>query len=156
MMTFYSAIGSYRIKNQNGRKMPYIQRLGKLHPISIPEFVIWSTLLWEVLTYDELKRYYDRQMKMLEGEKPNFDQLLDLLVNYFQKERFTVFSARDGEEAVTLRHRLLAVVRHCSVRGQLLHRVLHHVAARHGEDRTADRAVKHLAIGVVVHDLPAR
>ena len=35
MMTFYSAIGSYRIKNQNGRKMPYIQRLGKLHPISI-------------------------------------------------------------------------------------------------------------------------
>ncbi len=80
MMTFYSAIGSYRIKNQNGRKVPYIQRLGKLHPISIPEFVIWSTLLWEVLTYDELKRFYDSQMKLLEGEKPDFDQLLDLLV----------------------------------------------------------------------------
>ncbi len=27
-------------------------------------------------------------------------KLLDLLVNYFQKEQFTVFSARDGEEAL--------------------------------------------------------
>ena len=96
MMTFYSAIGSYRIKNQNGRKVPYIQRLGKLHPISIPEFVIWSTLLWEVLTYDELKRYYDRQMKMLEGEKPNFDQLLDLLVKRKLVSKGLGYTGRDA------------------------------------------------------------
>lgn len=80
MMTFYSAIGSYRIKNVDGHKMPYIQRLGKLHPISIPEFVIWSTLLWEVMTYAELKKHYDEQIAMLEGPKPDFDQLLGLLV----------------------------------------------------------------------------
>ena len=80
MMSFYSAIGSYRIKNTNGHKVPYIQKLGKLHPISIPEFVIWSTLLWEVMTYSELKEHYERQIMMLEGDKPDFDQLLSILI----------------------------------------------------------------------------
>lgn len=79
MMSFYSAIGSYQIKNVDGHKVPYIQRLGKLHLISIPEFVIWSTLLWEVMTYDELKRHYDEQMKLIDGDKPDFDQLLNIL-----------------------------------------------------------------------------
>ena len=55
MMTFYAAVGTYRIITENGKKMPYIQQMGKLHPISIPEFFIWSTLLWEVMTYEELK-----------------------------------------------------------------------------------------------------
>ena len=96
MMTFYSAIGSYRIKNQNGRKVPYIQRLGKLHPISIPEFVIWSTLLWEVLTYDELKGFYESQMKLLEGEKPDFDQLLDLLVKRKLVSKGLGYTGRDA------------------------------------------------------------
>lgn len=96
MMTFYSAIGSYRIKNQNGRKVPYIQRLGKLHPISIPEFVIWSTLLWEVLTYDELKGFYESQMRMLEGEKPDFDQLLDLLVKRKLVSKGLGYTGRDA------------------------------------------------------------
>jgi len=80
MMTFYAAVGSYRIKKTNGRKVPYIQRLGKYHPVSIPEFVIWSTLLWEVMTYDELKRHYEQQMKMSGMSTPNFDELLDMLV----------------------------------------------------------------------------
>ena len=80
MMSFYSAVGSYRIKNTDGHKVPYIQRLGKLHLISIPEFVIWSTLLWEVMTYDELKTHYESQMQMLDGDKPDFDQLLNMLI----------------------------------------------------------------------------
>lgn len=96
MMTFYSAIGSYRIKNQNGRKVPYIQRLGKLHPISIPEFVIWSTLLWEVLTYYELKGFYESQMDMLEGDKPDFDQLLNLLVKRKLVSKGLGYTGRDA------------------------------------------------------------
>lgn len=81
MMTFYSAVGRYRLKTENGRKVPYIQKLGKLHPISIPEFYIWSTLLWEVMTYQELKEYYDR-IRCDSGIKmPELDQMLDLLVS---------------------------------------------------------------------------
>ena len=42
MMTFYAAAGSYQIRNVGGKKMPYVMRLGKLQPVSIPEFSIWS------------------------------------------------------------------------------------------------------------------
>ena len=28
MMTFYAAIGTYRIRTENGHKVPYIQKLG--------------------------------------------------------------------------------------------------------------------------------
>ena len=42
MMTFYAAAGSYQIRNEGGKKMPYVMRLGKLQPVSIPEFSIWS------------------------------------------------------------------------------------------------------------------
>lgn len=42
MMTFYAAAGSYQIRNEDGKDMPYIMRLGKLQPVSIPEFSIWS------------------------------------------------------------------------------------------------------------------
>ena len=80
MMTFYAAVGSYRTKKVNGRKMPYIQKLGRLHAISIPEFVIWSTLLWEVMTYDEVKKHFEEQMRMCTMPAPDFDELLDLLV----------------------------------------------------------------------------
>jgi hypothetical protein len=79
MMTFYAAIGTYRIRTENGHKVPYIQKLGKLYPISIPEFVIWSTLLWEVMTYDELKKHYDEQIRELKGNRPSFDELLSML-----------------------------------------------------------------------------
>ena len=39
MMTFYAAAGSYQIRNEDGKDMPYIMRLGKLQPVSIPEYV---------------------------------------------------------------------------------------------------------------------
>lgn len=48
MMTFYAAAGSYQIRNEDGKDMPYIMRLGKLQPVSIPEFSIWSMLLWDM------------------------------------------------------------------------------------------------------------
>lgn len=56
MMTFYAAAGSYQIRSEDGKNMPYIMRLGKLQPVSIPEFSLWSMLLWDVLTYEELHK----------------------------------------------------------------------------------------------------
>lgn len=80
MMSFYSAVGSYQIRTDHGMKMPYIQKLGKLYPLSIPEFVAWSTLLWEVMTYDDLKREYDAQMATVDLKAPELDQMLQLLL----------------------------------------------------------------------------
>ena len=83
MMTFYAAVGSYRIRKEDGRLVPYIQKLGRLHPISIPEFVIWTTLLWEVMTYRELKNLFEKQMEHFNGPAPDFDMLL----NMFKKRK---------------------------------------------------------------------
>ena len=80
MMTFYAAVGRYRIRMEDGHKVPYIQKLGKLNPISIPEFVIWSTLLWEVLSYDELKRQYDSIIRESGIHPPELDELLEMLI----------------------------------------------------------------------------
>lgn len=80
MMTFYSAVGSYRLKTNQGHKVPYIQKLGALHPISMLEFLIWTTLLWEVMTYQELKDAYEAQCKNLKLDAPPLDTLLDNLV----------------------------------------------------------------------------
>lgn len=59
MMTFYAAAGSYQIRSEDGKNMPYIMRLGKLQPVSIPEFSLWSMLLWDVLTYAFVDRNGD-------------------------------------------------------------------------------------------------
>lgn len=80
MMSFYTAVGSYQIRTDEGAKMPYIQKLGKLYPVSIPEFVIWTTLLWTVMNYDELKLEYDAQMSAAGIKAPDLDQMLQLLI----------------------------------------------------------------------------
>lgn len=80
MMTFYAAVGRYRIENRDGHKVPYIQKLGKLYPVSIPEFVIWSTLLWEVMSYDELKQQYESLAADFDSRLPGFDELLNMLL----------------------------------------------------------------------------
>lgn len=96
MMTFYAAVGSYRIKTEDGHKVPYILKLGKLHPISIPEFVIWSTLLWEVMTYDELEKFYQQQIGELKGKAPAFNEMLNMLVRRKLIVRGIGYTGRDA------------------------------------------------------------
>lgn len=81
MMTFYAAAGSYQIRSEDGKNMPYIMRLGKLQPVSIPEFSIWSMLLWDVLTYDELRKKYYEKLEDAEMDPAAFDKHLEMLVN---------------------------------------------------------------------------
>lgn len=80
MMTFYSAAGSYQLRTEESGKKPYIQRLGKLYPISIPEFIIWTSLLWQVMTYEELEKVYHKQMTAADVYAPDLDQMLQMLV----------------------------------------------------------------------------
>ena len=76
--------------------MPYIQKLGKLYPISIPEFVIWSTLLWEVMTYDELEKFYQQQIRELKGNVPAFDEMLNMLIKRKLVVRGIGYTGRDA------------------------------------------------------------
>ena len=81
MMMFYAAVGAYRIRKDDGWGSPYIQKLGKLHPVSTPEFVIWTILMWDVLSYDELKKLYYEQVSGIPGIDADFDGLLDMLLD---------------------------------------------------------------------------
>lgn len=80
MMTFYAAAGSYQIRNEDGKDMPYIMRLGKLQPVSIPEFSIWSMLLWDVLTHDELRKKYFEKMEEVKLDPSGFEKALEILL----------------------------------------------------------------------------
>ena len=79
MMTFYAAAGSYQIRNEDGKKMPYIMRLGKLQPVSIPEFSIWSMLLWNVMTHEELRKKYFEAMEDVKLAPSGFEKALEML-----------------------------------------------------------------------------
>ena len=79
MMTFYAAAGSYQIRNEDGKDMPYIMRLGKLQPVSIPEFSIWSMLLWDVLTHDELRKKYFEKMEEVKLDPSGFEKALEII-----------------------------------------------------------------------------
>jgi len=79
-MNFYTAVGSCELKRENGRLMPYILRMGCREPVSIPEFLIWSRLLWEVETYRAVRESYTRQAEQAGVRLPDFDRGLDMLV----------------------------------------------------------------------------
>lgn len=96
MITFYAAVGSYRLLNENDRTIPCIQKLGKYHPVSVPEFIIWSSLLWEVLTYDELKQKYEEQIRVLKLDAPEFGELLSLLIKRKLILRGIGYTGRDA------------------------------------------------------------
>ncbi len=80
MMSFYAAAGSYHIREENGKKMPYIMCLGKLQPVSIPEFYVWSMLLWEVMTYDELRKKFIDRMDDTDLSMDDLENALKMLV----------------------------------------------------------------------------
>lgn len=80
MMTFYAAAGSYQIRTENGKNMPYIMRLGKLQPVSIPEFSIWSMLLWDVMTYHELRKKFYEKLDESAVDPASFDKHLEMLI----------------------------------------------------------------------------
>ena len=80
MMTFFTAVGSYRIRTEDEHKVVYIQKLGKLYPISTMEFLIWTTLLWEILTYQELKAAFEERTKDLTIQAPDFDAMIENLL----------------------------------------------------------------------------
>lgn len=87
MMTFYAAAGSYQIRSEDGKNMPYIMRLGKLQPVSIPEFSLWSMLLWDVLTYRTIK---GEHYECIEGT------LVREQAGYARKRHTIVLALEDG------------------------------------------------------------
>lgn len=59
MITLYTAVGRYVLrKDDQGKQYPVVITHGNESILDIPEMIIWSSLLWKVSTYDELRGEY--------------------------------------------------------------------------------------------------
>lgn len=77
-MTLFCALGSH--KRDPKSNLPVLIRNGKEYGIVFEEFIIWSVLLWKILTYDELFDAYKEQMAEYNAsERFGFEQTLKRL-----------------------------------------------------------------------------
>lgn len=59
MITLYTSIGHYRlVSGKNNVSYPVITANGKEHRLDTKELLLWSSLMWNLLTFDELKSLY--------------------------------------------------------------------------------------------------
>ena len=59
MITLYTAVGRYELrKNENGEKQPIVTVDQKEMALSREELLLWSCLMWEILTKEECKNLF--------------------------------------------------------------------------------------------------
>lgn len=64
MITFYTAVGQYKVmKNENGDRYPVIILNDREYTPGIEEMIVWSSLMWNIYTYDEIAGIYYRKEK---------------------------------------------------------------------------------------------
>ena len=82
-MTFYTAIGKYEFrKDTDGNKFPVIIAEEKEYTLNPWEMILWSSLIWNILTCDEVRNVFyakEREMHIL-GELP-CESYIDRLEN---------------------------------------------------------------------------
>ena len=72
-MTLYTAIGKYEFrKHKDGTKLPVIIAEEKEYTLDIWEMILWSSLIWNIHTHDEITKIFykkEREVHVL-GELP--------------------------------------------------------------------------------------
>ena len=65
-MTIYTAIGKYEFrKDTDGNKMPVIVAEDKEYTLDIWEMILWSSLIWNIHTHDEImKIFYKKEREV--------------------------------------------------------------------------------------------
>lgn len=64
MIKFYTAVGRYVLRrDDHGIQYPLVIAGGRECELDIQEMIIWSSLLWKIRTYDELKADYLKQAR---------------------------------------------------------------------------------------------
>lgn len=81
MVTYYIALGSIGKPGKKNR-VPKIIHQNKKYELSIPEFIIWSSVCWNIYDYEELKKVFEFKCEKC-GCLPdfNFDYYLQSLEN---------------------------------------------------------------------------
>lgn len=71
MIQLYAAVGRYHIEVQpNGKKIPIVTVGINECALTIEEMVLWSSLIWNILTKEELEENYKRKAEK-SGVDPN-------------------------------------------------------------------------------------
>lgn len=113
MMTLYTAVGRYTTtRTKDGQTDPAVMVNGRKYSLSIHEMLICSSLLGQILTYEELKQeFYEKEREIHILSDLSFDHFLNRLVM-----RGLIVSGRDvtGVDALynLLRHLYIRPVRY--------------------------------------------
>lgn len=103
MITLYTAVGRYELrKNENGEKQPIVTVDQKEMALSREELLLWSCLMWEILTKEEAKTYFLKKAVRMDVSQERFDAVLQRL-----EVRQLVVSAQAKKGDIAL-YRLLA------------------------------------------------
>lgn len=103
MITLYTAVGRYELrKNENGEKQPIVTVDQKEMALSREELLLWSCLMWEILTKEEAKTYFLKKAVRMDVSQERFDAVLQRL-----EVRQLVVSAQAEKGDIAL-YRLLA------------------------------------------------
>jgi hypothetical protein len=82
MITFYTAVGSFEGGTGIcGIRRPVLIKSGRKHNVTLPQFVLWSSLLWNIHNYDEIKAIYEKKMveTQIKGSPPFDETLKDMI-----------------------------------------------------------------------------
>lgn len=103
MITLYTAVGRYELrKNENGEKQLIVTVDQKEMALSIEELLLWSCLMWGILTKEEAKTYFLKKAERVDVSQERFDAVLQRL-----EVRQLVVSAQAEKGDIAL-YRLLA------------------------------------------------
>ena len=103
MITLYTAVGGYELrKNENGEKQPIVTVDQKEMALGREELLLWSCLMWEILTKEEVKTYFLKKAVRMDVSQERFDAVLQRL-----EVRQLVVSAQAEKGDIAL-YRLLA------------------------------------------------
>ena len=103
MITLYTAVGRYELrKNENGEKQPIVTVDQKEMALGREELLLWSCLMWEILTKEEVITYFLKKAVRMDVSQERFDAVLQRL-----EVRQLVVSAQAEKGDIAL-YRLLA------------------------------------------------
>ncbi|MCQ4983426.1 MULTISPECIES: cell division protein [Lachnospiraceae] len=82
MLTLYTSIGRLtKQKLQNGTELPVILMGGQEHALAPHEFMLWSSLAFQILTQEEAQSLYQKQISEYSlAETPDFSYILRRLL----------------------------------------------------------------------------
>lgn len=77
MVKLYTAVGRYEIKEGwNGMSQPFVTVNQKEMALSPEEMILWSSLLWNIFTKEELREAYCKKAMKAEMDPEKFEQIL--------------------------------------------------------------------------------